>query len=96
MVDAPLAVTEGETVPHGAGAHDTVQVTPLFAVSLVTVAVKFAVAPTFTVFVVGVTDTVTAGEGMVTIADAEAEELATEVAVMVTAKALAGAPLGAE
>ena len=45
MVAAPLAVAAGETVPHGDAEHDTVQVTPLFAESLVTVATSVACVP---------------------------------------------------
>ena len=61
MVAIPLAVAVGETVPQGVGEQDTVQVTPLFAGSLVTVAVNCAVAPACTVAVLGVTETVTLG-----------------------------------
>src|SRR5208282_5024628 len=46
---APLAVAVGETVPQGAVAHDTAQVTPWFDASLATVAVKFTDCPGFTV-----------------------------------------------
>jgi hypothetical protein len=45
VVAAPLAVEVGETVPQGAVAHVTVQVTPLFDESFATVAVKLAVWP---------------------------------------------------
>ena len=48
-------------MPHGIGEQDTVQVTPLFAESLVTVAVNCAVVPACTVAVLGVTETVTLG-----------------------------------
>jgi len=49
VVDAPLAVVAGETVPQGAAGHDTDQLTPLLVESLLTLAVKFAVAPACTV-----------------------------------------------
>jgi hypothetical protein len=64
VVAAPLAVAVGETVPHGVGEQDTVQVTPLFAGSLMTVAVNCAVAPACTVPVFGVTETPIAGGGV--------------------------------
>jgi hypothetical protein len=81
-------------VPHGAGEHDTVHVTPLFAGSLVTVAVNFAVALACTVAVLGETETAIAA-GTVMVAEADAEVLAAEVAVMVTVKLLAGGVAGA-
>jgi hypothetical protein len=59
VVATPLAVVAGETAPHSAAVHTTVQVTPLFAESLVTVAVNCAVPPACTVAVLGVTETVT-------------------------------------
>jgi len=45
VVALPLAVVVGETPPQADCEHDTVQVTPLLAESLATVAVKFAVWP---------------------------------------------------
>ena len=93
MVAAPLAVAVGETVPHGVGEHDTVQVTPLFAGSLLTVAVNCAVAAACTVAELGVTETVVPGTVM--IAAFNTEVLATEVAVRVTVKLLAGGVAGA-
>jgi hypothetical protein len=81
-------------VPHGAAEHDTVHVTPLFAESLVTVAVNIAVAPSCTVAVLGVTETAVPA-GTVIVADFDTEVLATEVAVMVTVKLLAGGVVGA-
>ena len=80
-------------MPQGVAEHDTVQVTPLFAGSLVTVAVNFAVAPACTVAMLGVTETAIAGITMV--AKADADVLVTEVAVMVTIKSLAGGVVGA-
>jgi hypothetical protein len=44
-VVAPLAVAVGETVPQGAVAQETVQLTPAFAGSLLTVAASCVVAP---------------------------------------------------
>ena len=81
-------------MPQGATEHDTVHVTPLFAESLVTVAVNFAVALVCTVAVLGVTETAIAA-GIRMVAEADAELLATEVAVMVTVKLLAGGAAGA-
>jgi hypothetical protein len=94
VVATPLAVTVGETAPQGAREHDTIQVTPLFAGSFVTVAVNCAVAPACTAAVLGVTETVIPA-GTVTVADADAEVSATEVAVMVTVNLLAGGVAGA-
>ena len=80
-------------MPHGVGEHDTVHVTPLFAGSLVTVAVNLAVAPACTVAVLGATET--AIPGITTVAKDDTEVLATEVAVIVTVKLLAGGVTGA-
>jgi hypothetical protein len=68
-------------------------VTPLLAESLATFAVICVASPACTVAVDGVTETPTTGTVMV--AEAEADVLATEVAVMVTVKLLAGGVLGA-
>src|ERR1700686_5101942 len=57
MVAAPLAVTVGETAPQADCGHDTIQATPIFAESLVTVALKLAVARTCTVADVWESDT---------------------------------------
>ena len=80
-------------MPHGAGEHDTVQVTPLFSGSLVTVAVNFAVAPAFTVAESGATETVV--PGTVTAAEPDTAVLATVVAMMETVKSPAGRVAGA-
>jgi hypothetical protein len=93
VVATPLAVAVGKTVPHGAAEHATVQVTPLFAGSLVTVAVNCAVAPACTVAELGATEIVVPGTVM--IAEFDTEVLATEVAVMVTIKSPAGGVVGA-
>lgn len=61
MTVPPLDVAVGETVPHGGTGHDTVQVTPLFAESLVTVAENCVVAPACTVAVACDIDTLIAG-----------------------------------
>jgi hypothetical protein len=89
----PLNVAVGEIVPHGAGEHETVQVTPLFPGSLLTVAVNGAILPVRTVAESGVTETVV--PGTVTAAELDTAALATEVAVMVTAKSPAGRVAGA-
>ena len=81
-------------MPHGVGEHDTDHVTPWFAESLVTVAVNFAVALACTMAVLGETETAIAAR-TVMVAEADAEVLATEVAVMVTVKLLAGGVVGA-
>jgi hypothetical protein len=95
VVATPLGVAGGETVPHGVGEHDTVQVTPLFAESLVTVAVNCDVAPACTVSVLGVTETETVLAGIVMVAEAAFDESATEVAVIVTVKAAESGVVGA-
>jgi hypothetical protein len=64
VVATPLAVALGETTPQGVGEHDTDHVTPLFAESLVTVAVTCVVAPACTVVVPAETETLTAGGGV--------------------------------
>jgi hypothetical protein len=69
------------------------QVTPLFAGSLCTVAVKVCVAPAPTVADVG--STVTDSAGTVIVAAALRDESVTEVAVMVTVTSLAGGLVGA-
>jgi hypothetical protein len=48
-VVAPLAVVVGETAPHGAAGQVTIQLTPKFELSLVTVAESCAVEPGCTV-----------------------------------------------
>ncbi len=93
MVAAPLAVALGETVPHGAAEHDAVQVTPPFGGSLETVAVNCAVPPASTVVGPGVTLTMISGT--LTVAEANADALDTEVAVIVTVKTNAGGVPGA-
>ena len=95
MVAAPLAVAVGETVPHEAEEHDTVQVTPLFVGSLVTVAVNGAVAPASTVAVGGVTETETGVAGILMVAEAAFDESAPEVAVIVTVRSPDGGVVGA-
>jgi hypothetical protein len=64
VVATPLAVEVGETDPHAWPEHDSVQVTPLFAESLTTVAVNCAAAPAFTVAVVGERETLMGGGGV--------------------------------
>jgi citrate lyase beta subunit len=88
VVAAPLAVAVGETVPHGAGEHDTTQVTPLLAMSFVTVAVNCAVPPAGTEDALCVTETDI--PGMVMVPELNTEELLTEVAVNVTCKSFIG------
>jgi hypothetical protein len=82
-------------VPHGDAEHDTVQVTPLFAESLVTVAVNCAVVPGDTVAELGETETVIAGTVTVMVAEADFDVSATEVAVIVTVKPADGGLVGA-
>jgi len=54
----PLVVVGGETDPQGVAEQDTVQLTPLFAASLVTVAVTCTLPPAGTVEGSSATDTV--------------------------------------
>src|SRR5260370_14999588 len=96
-----MGVAVGDTLPHGipgspdtAGVHETFQVTPAFAASLLTVAVNCAVAPGCTVAVAGATDTVMPA-GTVIITEAVFVPSATEVAVSVTLRSLAGGIAGA-
>jgi hypothetical protein len=89
-------VDVGEMLPHCVAEHETDHVTPLFAGSLVTVAVNFDVPPACTVAVLGATATAIAiPAGTVMVAEADAELLATELAVMVTVMLLEGGGVGA-
>src|SRR6266852_4459473 len=93
----PLAEMVDEIVPHTAE-HTvppcvSVQVTPLLAGSLLTVAVNCCVRFAGSRVPAGAVDTVIAAT--VTLAEADAEVLETEVAVMVTVKLLAGGVVGA-
>ena len=63
MVGTPLAVDVGDTEPQDGAEHETVQLTPLFAESLVTVAVNCCVFLACTVADVGETVTVIGGAG---------------------------------
>ena len=97
MMGVPLAELVDEIVPHTAE-HAvppcvSVQLTPLFAGSLVTVAVNCCVRFTGSRAPAGAIDT--AVRGTVTLAAADAEGLETEVAVTVTVKLLAGGVVGA-
>jgi len=78
----------GQTLPQGAGEQDTDQVTPLLARSLPTVAVIGAVVVPSTLPGLCVMFTVIAET--VTLTEAVALESATELAVRVTCKSLAG------
>jgi hypothetical protein len=82
----------GATLPHGAAEQDTVQLTPAFPPSLVTLAVNWAVAPTAKLADVGATET----EIAVTATAPEADLVlsATEVAVTLTLR-FAATELGA-
>jgi hypothetical protein len=84
-VGVPLAVCTRETVPHGACGHETIQVTPAFAPSLVTVAENCARAPTISVADVDERLIVTAGTVIVATADFVGS--LTEVAVRITVSA---------
>src|SRR5690242_3283423 len=85
MVETPLCVEVGETLPHCEEEQETTQVTPRLEVSLVTVAVNEAVPPAGTLGEPAVTATEMAGGGPTT----EAGPLqATIIAVDVKTKVL--------
>jgi hypothetical protein len=85
VVETPLVVEVGETLPHCDPEQLTLQVTPRPEVSLVTVAVKEAVPPAGTLGEPAVTATETTGGGPIT----EAGPLqATIIAVKVKTKAV--------
>jgi len=94
VVAAPLAVVVGEILPQGAGEHDTLQLTPLWLGSLLTVATIFGTTvPACTDETSTVTETLIEGTVIVTVADFVAS--ARDVAVTVTVRSLAGAVVGA-
>jgi hypothetical protein len=97
VVSAPLAVLVGETVPQ-VGEHAVpfwvrVHVTPALLLSLLTVAVNCSVVLICKLAVVGETEIVMAGTLIVAAIDLVGS--ATEVAVTVTARSLAGDVTGA-
>jgi hypothetical protein len=95
VVGAPLAAAVGETVPQGSVLQDSVQVTPLFASSLTTVAVNCVEAPPETlVLSLGAID-IAIPPATVTLVVAEADESLEAVAVMVTARSACGRVVGA-
>jgi len=93
VIATPLAVAAGATLPHGAVAQDTAQVTPLLLGSPATVAVTGVLAPSNTLAVLGERDKPT--DGMVICAGLVFVGSVTEVAVRVTVKLLAGGVAGA-
>jgi hypothetical protein len=84
----PLNVVVRETVPHDGAGHDTLQLTPLFATSLVTVAVTCVVEVASTLAELAATATEIAG--IVIVADPDAVGSLTEMAIIVTCKSLKG------
>ena len=92
---APLRVGLGETLPQGPGEHETLQLTPLLPGSFSTVATMFGTLPAASRLSMldGVTETVTKGTVMVTVADLV--ESVFEVAVTVTVRSLVGGVVGA-
>ena len=87
MTEAPLAELVGLTLPQTLAGHaapfcTTLQVTPLFVTSFVTVAVNLEVTPTARFAAAGLTETEIMGTVM--IAEPLAVGSSTEVAVMVT------------
>jgi len=94
VVGAPLAVLVGAIVPHpGEQAIPPcvrVQVTPLLLASFRTVGINCCDRPTGTEALPGATETVMAGT--VIVAELDLVESATEVALTVTVRVLAGGP----
>jgi hypothetical protein len=93
VVATPVSVAAGETDPQPPAEHpkpERVQVTPLSAVSLVSVAVNCAVARVATVALAGLTDRVIAGELSVMVAVADWLESVTDAAVIVTVLGVGG------
>jgi len=94
VVGFPLRVGPGGILPQAPGEHEALHLTPLPLGSLPTVATIFCTLPVAsTVAVDGVTETVTDGTVMDTVADLV--ESVEEVAVTVTVKSLAGGVVGA-
>jgi hypothetical protein len=97
---APDALVVGATVPHVAPLQptpDTVQLTPLFRESFVTVAAKFALAPRLTLAVAGkIATPIAGGVVVVTVIPAAARFVGsdTDVAVSITSAGV-GAAAGA-
>lgn len=107
MVAVPLGVFTGLKLPHCALPHEIVHVTPAFASSLLTVAVRLAVAPAATDVggVLIVTEIGPLGAAILITAEADFVASVTEVAVTVTvagfgtepgAANLVAVPLGVE
>jgi len=92
-VAAPLAVDAGDTVPHGAVEHETVQLTPLLLATFATVAEKACVPSANTAAELGDTTTVTPRTGMVP--ELDIEEFAMAVALNVTVNPAGGTLAGA-
>jgi hypothetical protein len=93
VVAVPLAVVEAESEPQALTLQDKVQVTPALVGSPVTVAVNGWVVPTLTV--AGVGDTETDMADTVMEVEADLEELAMDVAWIVTLRGPDGPELGA-
>ena len=83
----------GDTLPHGAVAHVTVQVTPFPLESFTSVAVSGPVALASTLGAAGVT--VRPTEGTMTVAEADFVVSVADVPVTVTLRLLAGKVAGA-
>lgn len=92
VVGAPLAVLVGDTPPHGAVAHVTVQVTPLLLGSFTSVAVTCPVVLARTLGEAGAT--VTPTDGTITVAEADFVLSVAELPVTVTLMLLAGRVAG--
>jgi hypothetical protein len=97
VVAASLAVLEGRTLPHSPE-HDTssresVQLTPLLAVSFPTVAMNSCATLSGINALIGVTDVVT--EGIVMLAPPDEDGKVTEVATRLTVNESTGAVAGA-
>jgi hypothetical protein len=79
VIGVPLGVGPVGTVPHGAGEHEALHVTPLLVGSFVTVATNGCVPAAMTLALVTSRETVTPRTWM--LPEAEIEELSVDVAV---------------
>ena len=95
VVVAPLLVATGETVPQGAVAQDTVQVTPPLAGSLTTVAEICVVVPAGTVELPLRATEIAIPPATVTLVSAATAGLLADFAVMVTVRSAGGRVAGA-
>ena len=89
----PLTVDAGETLPHGADAHETAQLTPWLLLSFTRVAVSWALWVPTTVGVAGATAIPI--DGTSSVAEADFVLSVADAPVAVTVISLAGGVVGA-